>query len=43
MDFDHIDDDLLDGCGLDGNMLVLANKVGGVAERCFAQPRRETD
>ena len=31
---DHIDDDLLDGCGLDGNVLVLANEVGGVAERC---------
>ena len=33
MDFDHVDDDLLDGCGfdIDGNMLIPANEVGGVA------------
>ena len=43
MDFDHIDDDLLDGCGFDGNVLVPANEVGGVAEYRFAQPRSETE
>ena len=43
MDFDHVDDDLLDGCGFDGNVLIPANKVGGVAERHFAQPTNETE
>ena len=43
MDFDHVDDDLLDGCGFDDNVFIPANEVGGVAERCFAQPKREID
>ena len=46
MDFDHVDDDrcmTLDGCGFDGNVLIPANKVGGVAERRFAQPTNETE
>ena len=46
MDFDHVDDDrcmTLDGCGFDGNVLIPANKVGGVAERRFAQPKNETE
>ena len=43
MDFDHVDDDLLDGCSFDGNVLVPANEVGGVAERRFAQPRSESE
>ena len=32
MDFDNVDNDLLDGCGFDGNAVIPANKVGGVAE-----------
>ena len=43
MDFDHVDDDLLGGCGFDGNVLIPANKVGGVAERRFAQPTNEME
>ena len=43
MGFDHIDDDLLDGCGFDGNVLIPANKVWGVAECRFAQPKYETE
>ena len=43
MDFDHVDDDLMDGCGFDGNVLVPANKVGDIAECRFAQPKSEIE
>ena len=46
MDFDHVDDDLLDGCGFDGNAYFPASVAGGVAEQPrsrFAQPKSEEE
>ena len=46
MDFDHVDDDLLDGCGFDGNAFFPASVAGGVAEQPrsrFAQPKSEAE
>ena len=44
--FDNVDNDVLDGCGFDGNALIPAKEIGGVAEqprRRFAQPKTEAE
>ena len=46
MDFDHVDDGFLDGCGFDSNAFFPINEEGGVAEHTrsrFAQPKSEAE
>ena len=40
MDFDHVDNEFLDGCGFDSNAFFPSNEEGGIAEQSrsrFAQ------
>ena len=46
MDFEHVHDDLLDGCGFYGNAYFPASVAGGAAEQPrsrFAQPKSEAE
>ena len=45
-DFDHVNDEFLDGCGFDSNTFFPTNEEGGIAEHSrsrFAQPKSEAE